>query len=269
MIKKLGVCGCSWSSEDVAPLEATGYGTYVTQLLDIPEYKNYGRPSSSNYVIRMQVEQAIKDGCDFIIVAWTNVERVEWITPSLDYFVPDKGLQNVSYESETNDILHNKNVLYHPCGEDGVRVAFSESLSSMQLEKSYDELVENNPAIPQILTRKQFESWQLFYMHNYDMGMEELRQYYLIESAVCSLQRNKVKFLMVPGWKRFDEEDSIFAKWPIIPEKNFVMEHPVDLYNKRKQADPDFESQYVHHLMPADEILYAKQYLIPRINKLI
>ena len=96
MIKKLGVCGCSWSSEDIAPLEATGYGTYVTKLLDIPEYKNYGRPSSSNYVIRMQVEQAIKDGCDFIIVVWTNVERVEWITPSPDYFVPDKGLKNVS-----------------------------------------------------------------------------------------------------------------------------------------------------------------------------
>jgi len=269
VIKKLGVCGCSWSSEDIAPLEATGYGTYVTKLLDIPEYKNYGRPSSSNYVIRMQVEQAIKDGCDFIIVVWTNVERVEWITPSPDYFVPDKGLKNVSYESETQDIIENRNVLYHPCKEDGVRVTFSESLSSMQLEKSYEDLVENNPAIPQILTKKQFESWQLFYMHNYDMGMEELRQYYLIESAVCSLQRNNVKFVMAPGWKRFDDEDSIFANWPIIPKENFVMEHPVDLYNKRIQTDPSFESQYVHHLMPADEMQYAKQYLIPRINDLI
>lgn len=268
MIQKLGVCGCSWSSEDYEPLEATGYGTYVSELLDIPEYKNYGRPSSSNYVIRLQVEQAIKDGCDFIIVAWTNVERVEWITQSGDDFVPEKGLQNISYESETNDILHNKNILYHPCGKDGVRVTFSESLSSMQLEKSYDEIVENNPAIPHILTRKQFETWQLFYMHNYDLGMEELRQYYLIESAVCSLQRNKVKFLMVPGWKSH-VENSMFADWPIIPKKNYVMEHPVDLYNKRKQADPDFESQYVHHLLPEDEILYAKQYLIPRINELI
>ena len=63
---KLAVCGCSWSSRD-PNYPDTEFGYFISKDLDW-DYKNYGRSGCDNFGIRLQVDQAIKDNADFVIV---------------------------------------------------------------------------------------------------------------------------------------------------------------------------------------------------------
>ena len=73
---KLVVCGCSWSSRD-PNYPDTEFGYFVSKELGW-EYQNYGRVGCDNFSIRLQVDQAIKDQADFVIINWTTACRFSW-----------------------------------------------------------------------------------------------------------------------------------------------------------------------------------------------
>ena len=254
---KLAVCGCSWSSE-CEKNPNTGFGTHLSNLL-VAKYKKFARPSASNFIIRLQVEQAIKEKFDLVVVVWTNVERVEWHMVNSRKYYPHKGLQDVSYR----DYKDSNN---NPAKDSsGAEIITAESLNSMGLDKSFDHLKQSwgPDTVKKKITEQQWTTWKQFYTHNYDYEIEAHKQYFYVESAVHSLQQNNIQFVMAPGYPDIIDHtpvqptDEYEDNWSIIPEQNLVREKPVDIYSKRMIENPYYQSQYVYHIEPSDQIDYA------------
>jgi len=73
-INRLGVCGASWACTDSRYPK-----THFTELLAKHygcEYKNYALPGCANDVICLQIQQALYDGCDGIVIQIEMPNRI-------------------------------------------------------------------------------------------------------------------------------------------------------------------------------------------------
>ncbi len=257
IMPKLVVCGCSWSSEcHINP--DTGYGTYLADMLNA-EYINLARPSASNYIIRLQVDYAVKNlNPDLIVVAWTSPLRFDWHYDSSKTF--DGSLRSVSY---FDDEVRNNN--YHPIENDPCITAESWNSIFGKYKVYYptasDVEFTNLPQSPiskKFLSEQQFNILKQYYLNFVSLDLEKHKQQFLIESAVHQLTKSNTKFLMSTTWK--DNVDCI-------PAENYVDIHPVDIKNMfTKSADQD---NYTHHLTPKQQNLYATKYLFPKAENLL
>ncbi len=254
---KLVVCGCSWSSE-CHNNPSTGYGTYLADMLNA-EYINLARPSASNYIIRLQIDYAVKNlNPDLIVVAWTSPLRFDWQYDNSKKF--DGSLRSVSYFDD--DIRNNE---FHPIENDPCITA--ESWNSIfgkygiYYPSSGDVDSVDSPHSPiarKFLSKKQFEILKQYYLNFVSLDLEKSKQSFLIESAVAQLKNCRSKFLMSTIWK-----DDI----SYIPTENYIDIHPNDI--KNMFAKTDDQHHYTHHLTPKQQNLYATKHLFPKAENLL
>jgi len=91
---KLIVCGCSLSSDSV-DLPGTGYGHQTARLLGW-DVEILARPGCSNGGIRIQIDEALRQQPDFVIVAPTFSDRMEIPAKPFNYS-KHHGLNNINY----------------------------------------------------------------------------------------------------------------------------------------------------------------------------
>ena len=104
----LGVCGDSWLSAvhdhgDNHNVE----GMHFTQLLADKlgyEYKTFAKGAVSNSCIRIQIEQMIEEGVDFIIASSTSTNRFEMFFDPTQYYDPGQNIFNFNYAQNCGDI---------------------------------------------------------------------------------------------------------------------------------------------------------------------
>lgn len=92
---KFYCCGDSFFVEDNA--WGNNIAQHIAKKLDI-KIINYAKLGASNFTIRLQVEKAISEGADLIIIGFTSVDRIE--IPLCDYRFKD-GIENVDYSTNT------------------------------------------------------------------------------------------------------------------------------------------------------------------------
>jgi hypothetical protein len=74
--------------------------THFSELLAVEfntKIENYATTGASNFTIRLQIEQAIKEDADLILIEFTNRDRIELSIDSKEYN-PLHGIKNIEYD---------------------------------------------------------------------------------------------------------------------------------------------------------------------------
>jgi len=95
---KLISCGCSFFTLDKR-YPKTHFSELIAQRGNY-ELENYGKLGASNFTIALQVEHAIKQNPDILLIGFTSVDRIE--IPVDQYRIPD-GILNIKYN--TNNVF--------------------------------------------------------------------------------------------------------------------------------------------------------------------
>ena len=256
---KIAVCGCSWSSRDPA-YPGYEFGQLLANYYNATEYRNYAVPGCSNFVIALQVEQAILEfDPDLIVINATTVTRD-------DFHIP----QTVRYNH--TQLLNNlDNTLY----SNSLGSIFSEDLS-VSLDDAYEA-----QSLRTVFTPNSHNKYKSWFVDFYDADIQKHKQYYILQSMLYKLQIIKKSFIFSPNtfeWtegldiktsdtsKNFPEDPHV---WDIPAENlmpNGISEYLFvddEIYVKWENGPGTLMS---NHLSPESHQLYAAD-LIGEINR--
>ena len=163
---KIAICGCSLSapSTDKPPHYKKFLNTHFSELLK-KDYKviNFAKAGVSNYYIRYQVEEAIKQSPDVVILTPTNTARLELnINPDL---------KNGKYIGSIDEVKNSNIVSVH-----------ESAINNLDVPRSYKKAMG-------------------YYFKNiYNQEWERKKQVWVINDAINELQYNKIPCIFQPGF---------------------------------------------------------------------
>lgn len=277
----LVVCGCSWSSRD-RNSPGVEFGQLLANKYNF-NYHNIAVVSASNFVIRLQIDYAIKNlNPDLIIINWTSPARIEWNYSNKKYN-PLSGLKDVSYVSS----LESPDNKFHPEGSNiEPALAFStfQSILNEDLSANFEDVIETYPGLSQTLTKETWQSFRNYYVNLYDTESEFHKQVYTVQSAVQELQSKDINFLMSPNTLTDFQHLQIFDKdkrplknefnsmFDFIPTKNIIQ----GVASMLAEVDNELYGDYANnpgrflssHISPDAHKVYAKL-LESSINNLL
>lgn len=182
--------GCSFMSSDTRyPEQPSFLDQYATHRGW--QHVSLGRPGATNFCIHLQIERAIQDRADYVIVGATSSDRIE---------VPDLGYkQNLPIRL---DLIHYTG--YHAASEQWVDAKqaciVSDTLNNV-IEHSYLDLDQ---------AKKDTVKQYLRDIHTFDI--EDRRNYYIIRDGLHELVKAGIPYLFIPG-PLFYFDWSEFATW--------------------------------------------------------
>jgi hypothetical protein len=181
----LGVVGDSYFSAS-APDSAAGEaenpsGKHYTEILANMlgyDYFTLARGACSNTAIRLQVDEMIKQGVDFVIYGTTTEGRIEY--PITDHYNPGMGVYNIEYNHCAD--LSSLNPLF------GVNNIRSETLSN---------IVCNPPHPSATRDQAQLDALNSYFEHIYIEGVKAQQDSWIIASGLQALRRAGIPFMLV------------------------------------------------------------------------
>ena len=97
---KIISCGCSFMT-----IDNTAPGTHLSEIVAkhfSAELESYAKMGSSNFAVRLQIEEAITQRPDLILIGFTSADRIDIPINNNQYCIPN-GIRNIEYAS--NHIL--------------------------------------------------------------------------------------------------------------------------------------------------------------------
>jgi len=235
-MKKLFVCGGSWSS---ASTQTPGehHGELLANYLGY-EFTSLARGGISNAGICLQIEYAIEQGADFVLVSSTATDRCE--IPYIDSKMPGekyadqnvdrnvwkydrkRGLTNIHYNpsvdvSSTNNFLQNPTMISH----------------------TFSTLIDPNVSY---VTKDQRLSIKMFIADLVDVNWKWQTDAWCLDSCLRRLNDSDIPYIMHIDQMNLQENN--FLSW--MSNKNY-MNADVKRYEKPIDKDPGY------HTGPAEQ----------------
>lgn len=226
---KLAVCGCSWSATSVLEeFKGTHFSEIVADAMGAELY-NFAVGGASNFVIRLQIDEAIKIKPDLVIVTPTYPDRIE--IPTNSKIIKTE----ISLADIYNSHIHN-NDLNTP-----IRTYTLPNLA----EKNYHSIKEYMVYYYQPLAKLATDRW-------------------IIRDGLTQLKNSGIKFLVQPQllW------DDQYVAYPFLSsvalQKNIITNDKCVFYN-RVHSESSFDPGF--HTTLETQQLFAKnlQILIKEI----
>lgn len=209
-MKTLYSLGCSFMSTDTQHLDEP---TFLDRLADQRSWRhvNLARAGASNFNIRLQIQHAIDQQADYVIVGATSSDRVDLVDMDPDYRSPIR-------------LEHIRNRGYHCAVEQHVndRHAFitSDTLNNL-LESRHTRLPEHRT-----------QSLKSYVRDIHEPGLQAYKDYFLIKDGLRDLTRTGRPFVFIPGplhyfdWKEFS--DSVWTGTQPWDMPNGIYNHVVN-----------------------------------------
>ena len=175
-IKRLYTCGCSFMSIDI---QAHNHDVSFLDLYAQEKKFNHislARTGATNYVIRLQIDRAIKDQADYVIVGATSSDRMDVITTDDDFGIP-LTLDNISYHK------------YNCVSENHV-----DNRRVLSISNTINNLLEREPLSA---STKQAIKQYTAELHNY--SVQQHKDALIIETGLRALERASIPFIFIPG----------------------------------------------------------------------
>jgi hypothetical protein len=183
----------------------------ITSFLDLyAQEKNFkhvslGRAGATNFLIRLQIEEAIQQDADFVVIGTTSSDRVDLpIQAQAKKIGLPINIRNVGYVHYSSDSANNINNLDPKI--------ISDSLSNLPADlssKGYEDST-NVPAILEAI--KQYTA----YMHN--NAIATMKDYFIIAEGIRRLLSLNKPFVLIPSTNMI-ECDWTFADNQLWKEK--------------------------------------------------
>lgn len=226
---KLYVCGCSYlSCDDNHP--GTHFSEIISDRIDY-DLVSLARQGTSNSVVRLQVERAVQESADLVIINGVHSNRFEVplhrvfsTQPQKDYD-PARGLDNIDYRYYPNRSRHNL---------DNNRRA---SMFSDHYTKFYSTDFDPEFTL----------AWKHYMSSIYCQSWQKQQDQWIVESSLCRLMTSGTAFVYFPM-------DQPVPSW--LPSDN-VYDRP----NKTLLDYSDKNVDTAYHTTPANQLDFVDHFL--------
>ena len=218
------VCGCSYSA--VSPFEQhknTSWSEILANKLGW-DLQNIARQGCSNGGIRIQIDEAIRQRPDFVIITPTSYDRIEipnFVKEKLKIsdFNPfqrivDSILRPTEYGEERDD----KKSYYQPAGLDNINYGDNHSRMIIEtmhsLAGNWAHPYRRNQPVPEDVQK----ALQMYINHLYEARWKRQLDEWIIRDGLVQLQAHKIPFLVNPG----------FSMWGTIEDIRTVLNNVID-----------------------------------------
>ena len=193
-MKKLVTCGDSYMSIDSPPGEVTSF------LQLYAERKNFihislARAAATCFAIRLQIDEAIERGADFVIVGCTSSDRMDVAVP---------GTQNYSW-------IKLNNILYT-----GYR-----SLSEQNIKRKkpliVSDVIQNllNKKHETVLSDQQRQAIKNYVADLHNNTLKRQENYFVISDGLRKLQYHQIPFVYIPHGLGGMDWSWVAKVWPL------------------------------------------------------
>jgi hypothetical protein len=210
MKKKLAICGDSF----MAAVDSTqsGHGKHFTEILanklDMDLF-TLARGACGNNVIRLQIEEVIKEMPDLVIIGTTSIDRIEIPISNNNLNIDDlllssyekpKGILNFDYSTLPDISKYFKNFT-----TDDIKL-ISLTLNSyvFDVETRNSTLRENDFYIKNI-TDEKINAIIQYYLHCYDWSWKRELDTWIITDGLQRLLDKNINFYIIPVGVFFDD----------------------------------------------------------------
>ena len=174
----LYTCGCSFMSVDTQPHNKD------VSFLDLYaqskkfQHVSLARVGATNYLIRLQIDRAIQDCADYVIVGATSSDRMDVITvdKTVDFNIP-LSLDRIQYQN------------YRCASEQHVK-----NHDVLGISNTINNLLEIESLSAE---KKQAIKLYVAELHNY--SMQQHKDALIIETGLRALEKSNIPFIFIPG----------------------------------------------------------------------
>jgi hypothetical protein len=229
-IKTLYTCGCSFMSMGLVHRG-------VTSFLDLyAKEKNFnhvslGRSGATNFLIRLQIEEAISQDADYVIIGATSSDRIDFpLLDKEDQLGNHVTIHDVEYRGYNS--FSENNVSYNDTK------MISDSISNFTYEKNY-KLIHNNQGrreiTPEMITAMHH---YLAYLHSNKIQIT--KDYFMISDGLRKLQALNKPFIFIDGPLRHGD-------WTFLGDKHWKGLQPWDMPYGFSDATITHNPQIAHN----------------------
>ena len=184
-MKTLYSCGCSFMSSDLHNLGTTSFLDRYCETKKL-KHISLARSGATNFLIRLQIEEAIKRGADYIVISATGSDRIDFaLRKSVPVLLQ---LQNIDYKDYGS--ISEKNV--QPMDV----CVISDSINNWTTKQAR-EMSHNNDKRKVDSELTTALAHYLAYLHTY--SLEQNYDYYIISDGIRKLIDLDKKFIFMAG----------------------------------------------------------------------
>lgn len=154
-------------------------------------YINIAQGAASNFMIRLQIEQAIKLKPDYVIVGATSSDRIDI---PIKNFKHDLLIRNFDTRTEeelgiTNDIIS-------------------------KLDPNFFSTTSNSGAVFNTLSDNIKTAMKYYATYLFNNNLNLTKDFYLIQSGLSKLKENNISYVFIPGPLRDKDWSDQHIVWP-------------------------------------------------------
>lgn len=192
-MKRLYSLGDSFMTTDDPDCGITSFCELYCQQRGF-EHVSLARPGATVFATRLQIEKAIDEHADYVVVGATCSDRFD-IALDIKEHVPSYTLDNVWY---TNYLARSEKHV----DQTNVKIV-SDTVNNL-FAKKHQDLVSSD----QLQALKAY----ITYLHNPMLASQ--REYYMLSDGLRKLQSAGIDFVLIPGWMSHHDWSWVSRVWP-------------------------------------------------------
>lgn len=213
-MKTLYTCGCSFMSSD---LRFPAHRTFLEQYADQQnlEHISLAVPGATNYHIRMQVDWAIQQKADYVIVGATSSDRLDliWNTEEKPWLMP-MTIEHAKHNANGAPLNYPNANWY----------MISDTINNLVQAQKHD------------IGHDRREALKTYTAFLHEHGLQQHIDRAVIRDALFSLSYNRIPYLFIPGPMFFFDWNE-FNTWPQEYDQPWSMPHGID--HQHNNHNPD------------------------------
>lgn len=160
------------------------------------EHHNLARPGATNFVIRLQIDEAIKNRADYVVVGNTCSDRFDFAIEQ-EYKTGYIGLNEILYKG------------YHCVSEDNQ--LFQHAHPRYVCDSFANILLEHHE---KILTPQQRQALKSYIAELHNPCVQSQKDYYIISDGLKALDTAGIPFVFLRGWMGYRDWSWVKRVWP-------------------------------------------------------
>lgn len=158
------------------------------------EHVSLARPSATNFAIRLQMEKAIEERADFLVIGITCSDRFD-VAIDTDDATPVYQLDNIHYS--------------------GYRARSEKHVNQRNVKLVSDTFVDlQNNTYRSNLTDQKLQALKSYiaYLHTPTLAVQ--KEYFMLSDGLRKLQQLGIEFVLIPGWMGHRDWSWVDRVWP-------------------------------------------------------
>lgn len=226
-MKTLYSCGCSFMSIDT---KDTGITSFLDMYCEEKGFRHVSlaRSGATNFLIRLQIEEAIKQKADYIVVGTTTSDRI-------DIPIPDK---QINYPVTVHDVDYSG---YRSASKNNVNntepTVISDSINNWTTDNYtwvFHDNYKRKEITPEIINAMKH---YVAYLHNFQL--QQMQDYFIISDALRKMMALNKEFVFLRG--------PMYCDWSFVGNRLWTKPQPWDVPYGIDPTPVNHSSQQAHN----------------------